>query len=87
MSQDNTSQGPLDNTQPQTLDELFSRDPLDLSSVDLEKIVGELRRQRDKWAETEHALQTKPKERAKITKLNPTELAKLQAQLFGKTLP
>jgi hypothetical protein len=37
---------------PQSLDELFSRDPLQLSDQDITVIVVELRRQREKWEAT-----------------------------------
>jgi hypothetical protein len=39
----------LSEASPQSLDELFSRDPLKLSDADITVIVVELRRQREKW--------------------------------------
>ncbi len=39
----------LSEASPQSLDELFSRDPLKLSDTDIMTIVVELRRQREKW--------------------------------------
>lgn len=52
-SQGQEAQSPLAEVQPQTLGELFSRDPLSLSDQDIDKIVEELRRQRAKWQEAE----------------------------------
>lgn len=43
------TESPLEGIASQTLDELFSRDPLDLADKDIEKIVSVLRAQRDKW--------------------------------------
>lgn len=42
----------LSEANPQSLDELFSRDPLKLSDADITIIVVELRRQREKWEAT-----------------------------------
>lgn len=43
------SESPLEGVESQTLDELMSRDPLDLGQADLEKIVSILREQRKRW--------------------------------------
>ena len=40
---------PLEEIGSQTLDELMSRDPLDLADADLDKIVQVLREQRKRW--------------------------------------
>lgn len=44
------AESPIAEVHHQTLDELLSRDPLDLADADIEKIVSVLRSQRDKWA-------------------------------------
>lgn len=38
---------------PQSLDELFSRDPEGYSEKDLDRIIGALRDQRERWSKTE----------------------------------
>lgn len=43
------SESPLEGVESQTLDELMSRDPLDLGQADIEKIVSILREQRKRW--------------------------------------
>lgn len=40
---------PLEGVESQTLDELMSRDPLDLADSDIERIVRVLREQRKRW--------------------------------------
>lgn len=40
---------PLEEASPSSLEELFARDPLQLRDVDIETIVRELRRMREKW--------------------------------------
>ncbi len=42
-----------------SLDELFARDPLKLSDVDIDRIVGELRRKRGNWLVLEASGKTK----------------------------
>lgn len=44
-----TITSPLEGVESQTLDELMSRDPLDLADADIEKIVSVLREQRKRW--------------------------------------
>lgn len=44
-----TTTSPLEGIESQTLDELMSRDPLDLADTDIEKIVSVLREQRKRW--------------------------------------
>lgn len=44
---------PLAGVHPDTLSELFARDPLSLAEQDIETIVTELRRARAKWREAE----------------------------------
>lgn len=48
-SSESKSESPLEGVESQTLDELMSRDPLDLGQADLEKIVSILREQRKRW--------------------------------------
>ncbi len=57
--QNEAMKSPLEGIKHQTLDELFSRDPLTLSDSDLTEIVKNLRAQREKWAVEEQQTQTK----------------------------
>lgn len=50
---------------PTSLDELFQRDPKDLSDQDIGRIVAELRRARQNWQVTEVQAKSKPKAPAK----------------------
>lgn len=43
------SPSPLDEATPESLNDLFSRDPLDLAEPDIEKIVQYLRSARERW--------------------------------------
>ena len=52
---------PILEANPAALDELFSRDPLDLSDRDLETMVSELRRMRETWDSGKPAAKTGPK--------------------------
>jgi hypothetical protein len=47
------AQNPLREASPESLNELFERDPLSLSDSDVESIVQQLRVARSKWAEEE----------------------------------
>lgn len=74
---------PLAEANPNSLDELFSRDPLGLQDVDLAIIVKELRRQREAWKLAEangktSAPKAKPAAKAKPG-ANP-KLASLSAE-------
>lgn len=44
---------PLAEAVPESLDELFSRDPLSLTQQDLDKIIANLREARARWAAAE----------------------------------
>jgi len=46
---------PLTQVQPDSLSELFARDPLQLADQDILKIVLELRKQREAWRTAEAA--------------------------------
>ena len=52
---------PLSEARVDSIDELFSRDPLDLSDRDLEAMVSELRRMRETWDSGKPAAKTGPK--------------------------
>ena len=56
---------PLAGVNPASLDELFSRDPLDLSDQEIEVITTELRRMRTKWMEAEAQGKTRGPVKAK----------------------
>jgi len=58
-------QSPLVQASPESLDELFSRDPLELSSQDIDKIVAHLRAQRHQWSADEAAGATKARSKGK----------------------
>jgi predicted DNA-binding transcriptional regulator YafY len=44
---------PLAEASPESLQELFDKDPLQLTSDDIERIVTELRAQRERWKAAE----------------------------------
>lgn len=67
---------------PTSLDELFSRDPEHYSTQDLDRIVGALREQRERWAKTE----AEPKSRAKPAKAAPRTAQKLSAEDLASLL-
>lgn len=56
---------PLTEANPQSLDALFSADPLSLSDTDLSTIVEELRKQRLRWAAAEASGSTRAPRAAK----------------------
>ena len=64
----------------QTLDELFSRDPFEMSDADLERIVDVLREQRKNWAQAEATAVAKGRATAKKT-LTPDDIAKLTSSI------
>lgn len=64
---------PVETANPQSLSELFSRDPEDLQSNDLDTITAELRRMRVKWQTDEAAGK-------KSTRKSPT-----QKEIIDKT--
>lgn len=53
MSDSTPSPSPLSEASPSSLDELFSRDPLDLSRTDRATIVAEFRRMAAQWRTAE----------------------------------
>jgi hypothetical protein len=59
---------PLSEASPDSLSELFARNPLQLSDQDIGKIVSELRRQREKWQVDEG--KPKAKKASKAVKLD-----------------
>lgn len=63
----------------QTLDELFSRDPFEMSDQDLERIVDVLREQRKNWTQAEEAAVAKGKAGKKA--MAPVDFAKLTSSL------
>jgi hypothetical protein len=73
-------ENPLSTIDPQTLDELFSRDPLLLSQQDLSEIVQVLREQRAKWeaSTTEGA---KPRGAGAKRALTPADIEDLSKAL------
>lgn len=50
---------PLAEASPSSLQELFDRDPLQLTDPDIEKIVAELRAQRQRWESGQKASKSK----------------------------
>jgi len=61
-----------------SLDELFSRDPLELSRQDRDQIISELRKRRVQWAQDEAAGKTRasrPKKEEAPTQAAPANLS------------
>ena len=52
---------PLSEASPTSLDDLFSRDPLSLTRADKDKIIAELRAQRERWEIAERKPKKTPK--------------------------
>lgn len=50
-----TEKSPLSEARPNSLDDFFSRDPLNLADSDIDTIVAELREQRKIWLAAEAA--------------------------------
>jgi len=67
---------PLDQASPESLDELFSRDPLQLSDQDLDRIVAHLRAQRNQWKQ-EEASGAKQSKAKGVTSSGPKEKVSL----------
>jgi ferric-dicitrate binding protein FerR (iron transport regulator) len=64
----------LAEAQPDSLNEVFSRDPLKLSNQDLARVIAELRRARAKWVVEDQA-EKKPRVKA------PPKAVKLDVRL------
>jgi hypothetical protein len=73
---------PLEEAMPDSLDELFSRDPLKLGETDLRRIVEELRRMRKNFLITE-AEGKKPKRAPKAAPIDKSKLANLDLGDLG----
>jgi len=71
MTSSPTQPSPLTGVHPDTLSELFARDPLGLADQDIETIVTEFRRKRAQWRTEELAGATK----ASKTKAEPKQAA------------
>jgi len=56
---------PIAEANPASLDELFSRDPLDLADTDLDKMVAELEAQRLAWESNKPATKVKAEAKTK----------------------
>lgn len=65
---------PLAEARPTSLDELFSRDPLDLQDQDISIIITELRKQRALWAAAEAQGKTRAPKGAAPTNLTLDDL-------------
>ena len=59
------AESPLSEASPDSLEELFSRDPLDLTDRDLDRIVAELRAKRHLWTQEQA---TKPERKSKVAR-------------------
>jgi hypothetical protein len=70
------TENPLTEALPDSLDDLFSRDPLKLSEVDLRRIVEELRRMRKNFLLSENA-PAKPKKAPKAAPISKEKAAEL----------
>lgn len=67
-------ENPLSEAIPDSLNEIFSRDPLDLLDHEISLGVAELRRMRTKWDLGEKAAGKKPKEKLDTITLGDLEL-------------
>ena len=52
---------PLSNSEPGSINELYQKDPLDLTEDELERVVVSLRAQRAQWQQSEVNKAAKPK--------------------------
>ena len=68
-------QTPLKEADPKSLEDLFDKDPLNLTDADITKIVAELRLNRAAWAAEEAVKATKPKRAAKAPKASASKLS------------
>jgi hypothetical protein len=55
------SDSPLAEANPESLQELFDKDPLQLTDPDIDRVVAELRTMRERWALTEKKGKAPPK--------------------------
>lgn len=67
---------PVKDISPDSLDDLFSRDPLQLADADVDKIVAELRRRRQNWLLAEEAPKVKRAPAKKLTEAEVNDLLK-----------
>lgn len=66
---------PLNEALPESLEELFSRDPLDLSDQDLDVMIAAYRAKRGVWLKAEVEAKAKPKGRGpKVQVVAPKNL-------------
>lgn len=67
---------PVKDISPDSLDDLFSCDPLQLADADVDKIVAELRRRRQNWLLAEEAPKAKRAPAKKLTEAEVNDLLK-----------
>lgn len=65
QSESTPTSSPLAEAVPESLDELFSRNPLDLSEADLDKIIAKYRADRGRFAQADLEGKRVPATRAK----------------------
>jgi len=73
---DPSAVSPVKDISPNSLDELFSRDPLELADADIDKIVAVLRERRNNWLIAEEAPKTKRAPAKKLTQDEVNDLLK-----------
>lgn len=64
----------LSEADPKSLEELFSRDPLQLTREDRDAIVAEMRKKRVSWEADEKAKASKPKKQKVVAPTGPINL-------------
>ena len=73
---------PLAEAIPESLDELFSRDPLQLAEPDIDKIVARLRAERANWDKEQAITAGKPpRAKAGAVKAGAAKAVKLDAKM------
>lgn len=72
-----TQNSPLQEANPSSLDELFSRDPLKLQEQDIQMIVQNLRERRKEWLAAEAAGKKKAPKTASGEKISVSSLDEL----------
>ena len=67
---------PVKDIEPNSLNELFSRDPLELADQDIDRIVEVLRERRNNWLLTEESPKPKRAPAKKLTQAEVDDLLK-----------
>jgi hypothetical protein len=68
------SQSPLAEANPESLQEIFDKDPLKLTDDDIERVVAEERAMREKWKASERAGSTRKPPKQEVPNLSLDDL-------------